>query len=88
MFIDEGYSFISEAYVGKFFEFVKMLCEQKGLALIMISHDDRFSGYADKCYGVLNGRIYSNTNQSYQEFKSWLKLKQQDIQSMEIEGAN
>nr|DAD80569.1 MAG TPA: chromosome partition protein [Siphoviridae sp. ctYh54] len=57
MFIDEGYSYISEAYVGKFFEFVNLLCEEKGLSLVMISHDERFSGYADYSYGVINGKI-------------------------------
>ena len=57
MFIDEGYSFISEAYVGKFFEFVKLLCKEKDLALVMISHDDRFSEYADVRYSVINGKI-------------------------------
>lgn len=79
MFIDEGYSFISEAYVGKFFEYVKMLCEQRGLALIMISHDDRFSGYADMCYGVLAGKIYNNKQKDYAAFKKWLDKKQQKM---------
>lgn len=57
LFIDEGYSYISEAYVDKFFEFVKLLCNEKNLSLIMISHDNRFSGYADKCYYVSEGRV-------------------------------
>lgn len=57
MFIDEGYSFISEAYVGKFFEFVKLLCKERGLALVMISHDARFMGYADAHYNVISGTV-------------------------------
>lgn len=57
LFIDEGYSYISEAYVPKFFEFVKILCEKRGLCLVMISHDDRFSAYADKRYYISDGTI-------------------------------
>ncbi len=57
LFIDEGYSYISEAYVPKFFEFVKILCEKENLCLVMISHDDRFSSYADKRYYVADGCI-------------------------------
>lgn len=60
MFIDEGYSYISEAYVGKFFEFVKLLCKEKDLALVMISHDNRFMDYADSYYFVSGGTIYKN----------------------------
>lgn len=57
MFIDEGYSYISEEYVKEFFEFVKLLCKEKGLALVMISHDDRFTGYADSHYHIIAGTI-------------------------------
>ena len=60
MFIDEGYSYISEAYVGKFFEFVKLLCKEKDLALVMISHDNRFMDYADSYYFISGGTIYKN----------------------------
>jgi DNA repair exonuclease SbcCD ATPase subunit len=57
LFIDEGYHYISEAYVGNFFEFAKVLCEQRGLALVMISHDDRFLSYCDKRYSVSDGFV-------------------------------
>lgn len=57
LFIDEGYSFISEDYVAKFFEFVKVLCKEKGLSLVMISHDNRFNGYEDKHYHIVSGTI-------------------------------
>ena len=62
MFIDEGYSFISEAYIEKFFEFVKLLCKEKGLTLVMISHDDRFSAYANKNYHIIAGTIAKVVN--------------------------
>lgn len=57
LFIDEGYTFLSDEYVEKFFQFVRLLCKEKGLCLVMISHDDRFSEYADVRYSVLNGVI-------------------------------
>lgn len=57
LFIDEGYTFLSEEYVDRFFQFIKLLCKEKGLCIVMISHDDRFSEYADTRYSVLNGVI-------------------------------
>jgi DNA repair exonuclease SbcCD ATPase subunit len=73
LFIDEGYSYISEAYIDKFLELVKTLSEKKGLSLVMISHDDRFNGFADKRYRVLNGRISDSTESDMNNFQDWLE---------------
>jgi DNA repair exonuclease SbcCD ATPase subunit len=57
LFVDEAYHPISEAYVDRFYDFVKSLCKSKGFALVMISHDEKNSVYADKIYRVNEGRV-------------------------------
>lgn len=78
LFIDEGYTFISESYVDKFFEFVDLLCKEKGLHLIMISHDGRFSGFADQRYGILQGKVYNQKDIDIKEFKAWSEAVDQE----------
>lgn len=85
LFIDEGYSFISEAYIGRFFEYVRLLCKEKGLHLVMISHDERFAGYADKHYGVLAGRIYNSSDVNYEAFKQLVHEAQKETTTEEAD---
>lgn len=54
---DEAYSAMSEEYVDKFFSFVSSLCKEKGLSIVLITHDPRFLIYADKRYNVLEGSV-------------------------------
>jgi DNA repair exonuclease SbcCD ATPase subunit len=77
MFVDEGYSYISEAYVGKFFEFVNLLCKEKGLSLIMISHDTRFMEYADSFYYVSGGTLSKDQDALQQLIQSDLSEKEE-----------
>ena len=55
LFIDEGYTFISEEYVDKFFELVIAYCLEKNLGLVLITHDDRFKAYGFNSYKVVKG---------------------------------
>jgi DNA repair exonuclease SbcCD ATPase subunit len=57
LFLDEAYSEISADYVERFFSFIQGLCKDKGLIVIMISHDERFMEYADYRYSIADGRI-------------------------------
>lgn len=57
LFIDEKYSFLSDQYIPRFFDFLKQLCEDKGLILVAITHDERFFDYADRCYVINDGNI-------------------------------
>ena len=57
IFIDEDYSGVSENYVDRFFSFVSSLCKARGVVLVMITHDHRFLGYADKRYQISEGNI-------------------------------
>lgn len=55
LLLDEKYSALSAQYVPLFFSFVKQMCDEKGMILVMITHDPRFIEYADKTYRVNDG---------------------------------
>ena len=57
LFIDEKYSYISENYVQRFFEFLSKMCKQSGFKLVVISHDPRFFEYADSVISVNDGIV-------------------------------
>ena len=57
LFVDEKYSYVSESYVQRFFDFLKSLCHKSGFILVIISHDTRFFDYADKVIVVNEGRV-------------------------------
>ena len=57
LLVDEKYSYLSDQYVPRFFEFLKKLCEDKELIIIAITHDNRFFDYADRCYLVNDGYV-------------------------------
>ena len=58
LFVDEKYSYVSESYVQRFFDFLKSLCHKSGFILVIISHDTRFFDYADKVIVVNEGRVH------------------------------
>lgn len=62
IFADEAYSAISAEYVGKFFEFTSAMCKEKGAPLVLITHDMRFTPYADKRYTVNEGVVREISN--------------------------
>ena len=53
--LDEAYSALSEEYVFNFFEFVKKMCVTKKFIIIIITHDNRFTPFADKVFKVADG---------------------------------
>lgn len=57
LFLDESFVNISEGYVERFFSFVKVLCAQQNMAIILITHDQRFIPYADVIFKVDNGEV-------------------------------
>lgn len=59
LLVDEKYSYLSESYVPRFFEFVSKLCKSTGFKLIVITHDPRFFDYADKKIRVTSGEVFS-----------------------------
>lgn len=57
VFLDESFVNISASYVERFFAYVKKLCNDYKLCVILITHDMRFPEYADKIYQVTKGKV-------------------------------
>ena len=57
LFLDEKYRALSEHYVPRFFEFLKKMAEEKGMIVVLITHDTRFMDYADNIYMVNMGNV-------------------------------
>lgn len=63
LFLDEKYSALSEHYIPRFFEFVKQVADERGLIIVMITHDMRFTNFADKGYIVNDGEVTEITQE-------------------------
>lgn len=57
LFLDEKYSALSEHYVARFFEFMKKMADERGMIIVLITHDNRFMDYADNIYTVNSGSV-------------------------------
>ena len=57
LLVDEKYSYLSESYIPKFFEFLTKLCQAMDFKLIVITHDPRFFDYANKKIRVVLGEV-------------------------------
>lgn len=59
LFLDESFVNISSDYVERFFDYVKQLCCQHNMCVVLITHDTRFPEFADKIYQVKQGTVTS-----------------------------
>lgn len=57
MFLDEQFSQISQQYIGNFINFIKSLCEETGLTVVLITHDNKFMKYGDRIYVADKGKF-------------------------------
>ena len=57
LFLDEAFVNISAGYVERFFEYVKLLCHKYNMCVVLITHDPRFTEYADITYEVYKGTV-------------------------------
>lgn len=57
-FVDEGFYAISEKYLPYFVAFLKQVCKENGLKIMLITHDQRIMPYADKVYKISNGKSH------------------------------
>jgi len=60
LFLDEKYSYISSDYLENFFMFLKKICDDKDITIVIITHDPRFLDYADYTYKVADGYVVSD----------------------------
>ena len=57
LFLDEKYSALSAHYIPRFFDFMKSMAEEKDFIIVMITHDERFTEFADKTYLINDGYV-------------------------------
>lgn len=69
LFLDEKYSYISSDYLENFFMFLKKICDDKDITIVIITHDPRFLDYADYTYKVADGYVVSDHSPMLKELK-------------------
>lgn len=57
LYLDEQFSQISQQYIGTFMEFIKTLCSETGLSIVLITHDNKFTKYGDRIYIADRGKF-------------------------------
>lgn len=57
LFLDEQFSQVSQQYVGTFMDFIKTLCNETGLSIVLITHDNKFIQYGDRIYIADKGKF-------------------------------
>ena len=48
--LDETFAFVSKEYVGRVAEFLKEICQQTGLQIVLVTHQDEFLDSGGACY--------------------------------------
>lgn len=69
LFLDEQFSQISLQYIDTFIEFVKTLCSETGLSIVLITHDNKFTKYGDRIYVADKGKftLQEKEEEQYEE---------------------
>lgn len=57
MFLDEQLGQVSSQYIDNFIEFIKTLCNETGLSIVLITHDNKFMKYGDRIYVADKGKF-------------------------------
>lgn len=65
LFLDEQFSQISAQYIDNFMSFIKSLCDETGLSIVLITHDNKFIKYGDRIYMADKGKFTIQENESY-----------------------
>lgn len=66
LFLDEQFSQISAQYIDTFMEFVKTMCNETGMSIVLITHDNKFMKYGDRVYTADKGKFTLQQN-NYEE---------------------
>ena len=62
LFLVEQFSQISSQYIDSFMEFIKTLCSETGLSIVLITHDSKFMKYGDRVYTADRGKFTLQEN--------------------------
>jgi DNA repair exonuclease SbcCD ATPase subunit len=50
LFLDETFAFVSKEYVGRVAEFLNTICQQAGVQIVLVTHQEEFLDLGGKCY--------------------------------------
>ena len=64
LFLDEQFSQVSQQYVGTFMDFIKTLCSETGLSIVLSTHDNKFIQYGDRIYIADKGKFSMQESES------------------------
>jgi DNA repair exonuclease SbcCD ATPase subunit len=67
LFLDEQFSQVSQQYVGTFMDFIKTLCSETGLSIVLITHDNKFIQYGDRIYIADKGKFSLQSSEYAEE---------------------
>jgi DNA repair exonuclease SbcCD ATPase subunit len=67
LFLDEQFSQISSQYIDSFMEFIKTLCSETGLSIVLITHDSKFMKYGDRVYTADRGKFTLQENKNNED---------------------
>lgn len=70
LFLDEQFSQVSEIYVPQFMDFIKTLCNETGLSIVLITHDNKFMKYGDRIYVADKGNF--TLQDGYEDESDWI----------------
>lgn len=62
LFLDEQFSQISTQYIDTFIDFIKTLCKETKLTIVLITHDNKFMKYGDRIYVADKGKFFIRDN--------------------------
>ena len=57
LFLDEQFSQVSKQYIPTFMDFLHTLCDETGLSIVLITHDNKFIDYGDRVYVADHGHF-------------------------------
>lgn len=82
LFVDEGFSQLSDIYVPRMFGLLNELALKNDFRLLLITHDQRFIQYANKRYEIKNGKAIEielgEEVEGYESNSSGLEEKRED----------
>lgn len=67
LFLDEQLGQVSAQYIDNFIEFIKTLCSETGLSIVLITHDNKFMKYGDRVYMADKGKFTLKEADEYVE---------------------
>lgn len=77
LFVDEGFSAISEDYMPNFFAFISELAEKRKFKILLVTHDVRIAEYANKAYFISGGKAVEVRKEKAKELLSRINKDEQ-----------